>query len=1076
MADAMMFSPTPDERTSFEAIFLGSGGRDGKLEGRIMADLLRRTGLPNEMLSRVWQLSLSAQANNKSVSPDDFSFARFVVATYVVPRLMDGRINVNSMPLALPPQFLQGVDALVATSQFAASHRPQQPPPQQPLPGFGTINKQQQQQQQQPVPASPAVNLLDDFAPVSTPSSPGGLGPGSGGGNQSFSSLQPVRAHSTGYSTVGRPTSPQTLQQASPLPMHRTGPAMQSSGPTASSMSIMSNSIGAISSTPTSDRQEWDVTADEQSRFGKFFDDLDRAKRGFVTGAECVGFFGRSNLPQPVLSQIWMLADLDKKGQLDREQFMLAMHLIQKKMQGVELPGALPVSLVPPSRRQPTQQTTGSLNFNDAFGGPPPAMQRRNSNSSIKSVMPPKNGGFGTSFEDMLAGSTARPNAAPTAATATTYGSGNILSAAANTQSTPILPQATGDLAGYQSKLNTLRDQRGDLNMQQAALVGQKQDLMLQLNSVKAMYESEQSIIAEVKAVVDRERGVVDGLRRDIQQLEQTRAELQTERATLEQTIQRDRAEAELLKNKIVSLNFDINSMRMQVDRLREDAKREAENKTFNGQIVGNLESVERQVGSDLEAAKREAAAAKAKAAAAPPAPAPAPAPAVTKPASPVIPAVTAAAPVQPANVPMPASPDAKQLSFSSTASTPAKSAPAAAAPVGGAPNWDELRNVDPKSTSVFGSSPGGDASPSKAFEQEFPSSPTKEMISSVATTTATAPRPTSQTGLGFDDDFSLPASTTAAAAAPAPKPSSATAPTFAFDDVFGDAPAPAQQQPTSQPSLAALGRSNTMSAKPAVAFDFDDVFTTSTPIPEHKTGPAAIKEQRTGASAISTTSAPAPKTVAAAVNFDAEFDSAMFGAPAGAMTAKSTSAPTSANPTKPPVDFASEFDQLSMGAPTPAAAPTAKPPATSAPFNFPSASAFDPFPSAATPAKATSGFDDAFGPSSSAAPAPAASKPTGAPAAAFGFDDAFGSPAPPANNGASSATPAPDFFGSTPAAPLSPTQPAPTGSPTMAAAHIDGSHVTEIMNMGFTKAQAEEALRRYDNSVERALNFLLGG
>lgn len=45
------------------------------------------------------------------------------------------------------------------------------------------------------------------------------------------------------------------------------------------------------------------------------------------------------------------LADLDNNGQLTREGFAVAMHLIQKRIAGQELPEVLPPSLVPPSMR-----------------------------------------------------------------------------------------------------------------------------------------------------------------------------------------------------------------------------------------------------------------------------------------------------------------------------------------------------------------------------------------------------------------------------------------------------------------------------------------------------------------------------------------------------------------------------------------------------------------------------------------------------------------------------------------------------------------------------------------------------
>lgn len=59
----------------------------------------------------------------------------------------------------------------------------------------------------------------------------------------------------------------------------------------------------------------------------------------------------KSKLPNSVLSKIWKLADVDKDGMLDNEEFALAMHLINIKIDGSDLPSELPDHLMPPSKR-----------------------------------------------------------------------------------------------------------------------------------------------------------------------------------------------------------------------------------------------------------------------------------------------------------------------------------------------------------------------------------------------------------------------------------------------------------------------------------------------------------------------------------------------------------------------------------------------------------------------------------------------------------------------------------------------------------------------------------------------------
>lgn len=59
----------------------------------------------------------------------------------------------------------------------------------------------------------------------------------------------------------------------------------------------------------------------------------------------------KSKLPNSVLGKIWKLSDIDKDGLLDADEFALAMHLINVKLDGHDLPPELPDHLLPPSKR-----------------------------------------------------------------------------------------------------------------------------------------------------------------------------------------------------------------------------------------------------------------------------------------------------------------------------------------------------------------------------------------------------------------------------------------------------------------------------------------------------------------------------------------------------------------------------------------------------------------------------------------------------------------------------------------------------------------------------------------------------
>lgn len=95
--------------------------------------------------------------------------------------------------------------------------------------------------------------------------------------------------------------------------------------------------------------KEWIVERDKP-QYDEIFKSLNPID-GKVSGTNAKAEMVKSKLPNSVLGKIWKLADVDKDGQLDSDEFALAMHLINVKLQGHDLPITLPEHLVPPSKR-----------------------------------------------------------------------------------------------------------------------------------------------------------------------------------------------------------------------------------------------------------------------------------------------------------------------------------------------------------------------------------------------------------------------------------------------------------------------------------------------------------------------------------------------------------------------------------------------------------------------------------------------------------------------------------------------------------------------------------------------------
>lgn len=94
---------------------------------------------------------------------------------------------------------------------------------------------------------------------------------------------------------------------------------------------------------------EWVVQKD-QYKYDDMFEAMNPIN-GKITGAAAKAEMMKSRLPNSVLGKVWKLADVDRDGMLDNDEFALAMHLINIKLDGHDLPTELPDHLIPPNKK-----------------------------------------------------------------------------------------------------------------------------------------------------------------------------------------------------------------------------------------------------------------------------------------------------------------------------------------------------------------------------------------------------------------------------------------------------------------------------------------------------------------------------------------------------------------------------------------------------------------------------------------------------------------------------------------------------------------------------------------------------
>lgn len=146
--------------------------------------------------------------------------------------------------------------------------------------------------------------------------------------------------------------------------------------PTSSSFLRLPPAAGSSSRAPV-----WDVTGDLKATADEFFNVLDEQQKGYLEGKIARAHFLQSGLPEGDVRQIWYalpkllqrvekrtnghatfrkLVDINGDGRLGRDEFAVALHLVQAKQDGVPLPATLPNTLIPPAMRTSTQEDSVS--------------------------------------------------------------------------------------------------------------------------------------------------------------------------------------------------------------------------------------------------------------------------------------------------------------------------------------------------------------------------------------------------------------------------------------------------------------------------------------------------------------------------------------------------------------------------------------------------------------------------------------------------------------------------------------------------------------------------------------------
>ena len=383
---------------------------------------------------------------------------------------------------------------------------------------------------------------------------------------------------------------------------------------------------------PMSTGDQWAITPQDKVQFDQIYSTVDTQNRGFVTGEQAVGFFSNSRLPEDALAQIWDLADINSEGQLNRDEFAVAMYLIRQqrsKKDGRDvLPQSLPPNLIPPSmRRQPIapQQPTAPAFDNaanitkpksasedlfglDAFSSPASPTQAKAPNDSLTSsparsqTLPPQQAPQQQSsqFKPFIPSSSFGQSIMTPQGTGTSSGVGSVQQNRGPTPSSQPasamddllgdndpevskkLTNETSELANLSNQVSTLTNQmtevknnRGVTEQKFNQAQSQKKDFEARLAQLRAAYQQE---VKEVQALQERLRLSQDETKRlqsDMALIEGSHQDLQNQHQQVAQALSADQTENARLKEKISQTNAEINDLKPRLEKLKLDARQQ---------------------------------------------------------------------------------------------------------------------------------------------------------------------------------------------------------------------------------------------------------------------------------------------------------------------------------------------------------------------------------------------------------------------------------------------------------------------------------------------------------------------
>ncbi|XP_071054388.1 epidermal growth factor receptor substrate 15-like 1 isoform X4 [Onthophagus taurus] len=272
---------------------------------------------------------------------------------------------------------------------------------------------------------------------------------------------------------------------------------------------------------PVQPTMNWVVTPEERSKSDALFIKSDIDKDGFVSGQEIKDVFLQSGVPPPVLAHIWALCDIKQCGKLNNEQFALAMWFVARCLNGIEPPATLTPEMVPPTFR--TKSADGLVeNNNTRYSNPELDMISKDIEELSREKL---------SLETDIA------------------------------QREADIKIKSGEIKSLQSELDTLAATFKQLENQKGEAQKRLNDLKAQVEKLRSQAAEQAEVISAQETELSCKKEQLEGLKREEQRLEQLKTDYTKKLDKLTNSLQDTQLTISQAKNMISQLEEQTRQM-----------------------------------------------------------------------------------------------------------------------------------------------------------------------------------------------------------------------------------------------------------------------------------------------------------------------------------------------------------------------------------------------------------------------------------------------------------------------------------------------------------------------------------